>query len=121
MLIKNLVIFKFSESEVFMRDTTLFGQEDWKSRHSAKAFGFTYQIIFCSFTQKNWNKKIGFSEKKKNQDFSFVRYHLAVTFPTFKNTALENISTYMPPMVTVAQVRSEKAGVPSAGPVAARM
>lgn len=29
--------------------------------------------------------------------------------------------TYMPPMVTVAQVRSENAGVPSAGPVAARM
>lgn len=31
------------------------------------------------------------------------------------------VSTYIPPMVTVAQVRSEKAGVPSAGPVAARM
>lgn len=31
------------------------------------------------------------------------------------------VFTYIPPMVTVAQVRSEKAGVPSAGPVAARM
>lgn len=30
-------------------------------------------------------------------------------------------TTYMPPIVTVAQVRSEKAGVPSAGPVAALM
>lgn len=30
-------------------------------------------------------------------------------------------SSYMPPMVTVAQVRSEKAGIPSPGPVAALM
>lgn len=29
--------------------------------------------------------------------------------------------TYMPPIVTVAQVRSAKAGVPSPGPVAALM
>lgn len=29
--------------------------------------------------------------------------------------------TYMPPIVTVAQVRSGKAGVPSPGPVAALM
>lgn len=105
MFIKNRAIFKFSESEVFTRDTT---QEDWKSRHSAKAFSFVFYVFF---------KK----KKKNNQDFSFVQSHLAVTFPTFKNTALENILTYMPPMVTVAQVRSEKAGVPSAGPVAARM
>lgn len=32
-----------------------------------------------------------------------------------------SLHTYMPPMVTVAQVRSAKAGVPSAGPVAALM
>lgn len=37
------------------------------------------------------------------------------------HTATETLDTHIPPMVTVAQVRSAKAGVPSAGPLAALM
>lgn len=54
-------------------------------------------------------------------DYSSTKHTVKHTGASGRMSHRHSLRTHMPPMVTVAQVRSAKAGVPSAGPVAALM
>lgn len=80
---------------------------------------FQVQFLFCPpICQSVLGQDIELHVARSGQNGSTT---IGVPLCVWKMRVKHSAITYMPPIVTVAQVRSEKAGVLSPGPVAALM